>query len=45
MATPTEAEVEAVLLDHLGALGYASLNNAVLDADGSAPKRVVEAAL
>ena len=39
MATLTEAEVEAVLLDHLGALGYACLNDAVSGPDGHAPER------
>ncbi len=35
----TEAEVEAVLLDQLGALGYACLNDAVSGPDGSSPER------
>ncbi|MGF6862811.1 type I site-specific restriction-modification system R (restriction) subunit [Rhodobacteraceae bacterium MBR-64] len=35
----TEAEVEAVLLDQLSALGYACLNDAVSGPDGSAPER------
>lgn len=39
MPTLTEAEVEAVLLDHLGLLGYACLNDAVSGPDGSAPER------
>ncbi|MBA4491534.1 type I restriction endonuclease subunit R [Paracoccus sp. S1E-3] len=39
MATLTEAEVEAVLLDQLGELGYALLNDAVSGPDGSAPER------
>jgi len=39
MATLTEAEVEAVLLDQLGALGYTCLNDAVSGPDGSAPER------
>ena len=39
MATLTEAEVEAVLLDHLGALGYSCLNDAVSGPDGRAPER------
>ena len=39
MATLTEAEVEAVLLDQLGGLGYALLNDAVSGPDGSAPER------
>ena len=39
MATLTEAEVEAVLLDQLGGLGYALLNDAVSGPDGIAPER------
>ena len=39
MATLTEAEVEAVLLDQLGALGYACLNDAVSGPDGRNPER------
>lgn len=39
MTTLTEAEVEAVLLDHLERLGYACLNDAVSGPDGSAPER------
>ena len=35
----TEAEVEAVLLDQLQALGYACLNETVSGPDGSAPER------
>ena len=35
----SEAEVEAVLLDQLGALGYACLNDAVSGPDGPAPER------
>jgi type I restriction enzyme R subunit len=35
----TEAEVEAVLLDQLGALGYACINDAVSGPDGRAPER------
>jgi len=39
MTTLTEAEVEAVLLDHLERLGYSCLNDAVSGPDGSAPER------
>ena len=39
MATLTEAQVEGVLLDQLGGLGYALLNDAVSGPDGSAPER------
>jgi len=39
MTTLTEAEVEAVLLDHLERLGYTCLNDAVSGPDGSAPER------
>jgi len=39
MTTLTEAEVEAVLLDHLERLGYACLNDTVSGPDGSAPER------
>ena len=39
MTTLTEAEVESVLLDHLGALGYTCLNDAVSGPDGSTPER------
>ena len=39
MPTLTEAEVEAVLLDHLGALGYTCINDAVSGSDGRAPER------
>ena len=35
----TEAEVEAVLLDQLGALGYACVNDAISGPDGSNPER------
>lgn len=35
----TEAEVEAVLLDHLAALGYACLNDSVSCPDGASPER------
>ena len=39
MPTLTEAEVEAILLDHLRALGYACLNDAVSGPDGRSPER------
>ena len=39
MPTLTEAEVEAVLLDHLGALGYTCINDAVSGPDGRVPQR------
>ena len=39
MATLTEAEVEAVLLDQLGALGYVCLNDSVSGPDGHTPER------
>lgn len=39
MSMLTEADVEAVLLDQLGALGYACLNDAVSGPDGSSPER------
>ena len=39
MATLTEAEVEAVLLEHLGALGYMCINDAVSGPDGREPER------
>ena len=39
MPTLTEAEVEAVLLDHLGTLGYTCINDAVSGPDGRAPER------
>jgi type I restriction enzyme, R subunit len=39
MATLTEAEVEAVLLDQLATLGYACLNDAVSSPDGRSPER------
>jgi type I restriction enzyme R subunit len=39
MPTLSEAEVEDVLLDQLGALGYACLNDAVSGPDGPAPER------
>ena len=39
MTTLTEAEVEAVLLDHLGSLGYTCINDAVSGPDGRAPER------
>ncbi|MFB2533065.1 type I restriction endonuclease subunit R [Paracoccus sp. p3-h83] len=39
MTTLTEAEVEAVLLDHLERLGYTCLNDTVSGPDGSAPER------
>ncbi|MGR3199183.1 MAG: type I restriction endonuclease, partial [Paracoccus sp. (in: a-proteobacteria)] len=35
----TEAEVESVLLDQLGALGYTCLNDAVSGPDGPVPER------
>lgn len=35
----TEAEIEAVLLDQLGSLGYACLNDAVSGPDGATPER------
>ncbi len=35
----TEAEVEAVLLDQLGALGYTCVNDAVSGPDGPSPER------
>lgn len=35
----TEAEVETVLLDHLGALCYTCLNDAISGPDGSTPER------
>ena len=35
----TEAEIETVLLDQLGTLGYALLNDAVSGPDGPAPER------
>ncbi len=39
MSMLTEADVEAVLLNQLGALGYACLNDAVSGPDGSSPER------
>jgi type I restriction enzyme R subunit len=39
MATLSEAEVEAILLQQLQGLGYACLNDAVSGPDGSAPER------
>jgi type I restriction enzyme, R subunit len=39
MPTLTETEVEAVLLDHLGRLGYGCLNDAVSGPDGRSPER------
>lgn len=39
MPTLSEAEVEAILLSQLQALGYACLNDAVSGPDGSAPER------
>lgn len=39
MSTLSEAEVEAVLLNQLGTLGYACLNDAVSGPDGAAPER------
>lgn len=39
MTTLTEAEVEAVLLDQLGALGHSCLNDAISGPDGSSPER------
>lgn len=39
MPTLSEAEVEAVLLGQLQALGYACLNDSVSGADGAAPER------
>jgi type I restriction enzyme R subunit len=39
MPTLTEADVEAILLDHLQGLGYACLNDAVSGPDGAAPER------
>lgn len=39
MPTLIEAEVEAVLLDQMRALGYACLNDATSEPDGPAPER------
>lgn len=39
MPTLTEAEAEAVLLNQMGALGYACLNDAISEPDGPAPER------
>ncbi len=39
MPTLSEAEVEAVLLDQFGALGYTCLNDAISGPDGHAPER------
>ncbi|WP_050523921.1 type I restriction endonuclease subunit R [Pseudorhodobacter wandonensis] len=39
MPTLTEAEVEIVLLDHLGELGYICINDAISGPDGRAPER------
>ena len=39
MPTLTEAEVEGLLLDHLGRLGYVCLNDAVSGPDGAVPER------
>lgn len=39
MAILTEAEVEAVLLDHLGTLGYQCINDAISGPDGTCPER------
>ena len=39
MPTLSEAEVESVLLDHLGRLGYARLDEAISGPDGAAPER------
>jgi type I restriction enzyme R subunit len=39
MTTLSEADVEAVLLDQLGGLGYTCLNDAISGPDGSAPER------
>ena len=39
MSTLTEAQVEAILTDHLGALGYTCIDDAVSGPDGSAPER------
>ena len=39
LSTLSEAEVEAVLLNQLGTLGYACLNDAVSGPDGAAPER------
>lgn len=39
MSILSEAEVEAVLLNQLGALGYACLNDKVSGPDGHAPER------
>ena len=39
MTTLSEAEVEAVLLDHLAALGYTCINDAVSGPDGRIPER------
>ncbi len=39
MPTLTEAEVESILFDQLGALGYTCLDDAVSGPDGSAPER------
>ena len=39
MSTLTEAEVEAILVDQLGSLGYARLDDAISGPDGPAPER------
>lgn len=39
MPTLTKAHVEAILLDHLRALGYACLNDLVSGPDGPSPER------
>ena len=39
MSTLSEAQVEAILLDHLAGLGYVCLNDAVSGPDGKAPER------
>jgi len=39
VSTLTEAEVEAILVDQLGSLGYARLDDAISGPDGPAPER------
>lgn len=39
MATLTEAELEAILLQQLGRLGYACVNDAISGPDGRSPER------
>lgn len=43
MATLTEAEVEAFLLDHLGRIGYGCPNDAGSDRNDSTPKPMFKA--